>query len=277
MSFKKKYYNKRPTQVRCSYGIACCRYNAKIARLEILMVRKRYTYYFVEFILGHYVPTDDEKLLYLFNRLSNDEKIIIESMDFERMWIHVFGSIPSINNDGYNRFIKGRRKFILAFLDSDSCFGKNRLIILLNNSTGQDCMWEIPKGKCNPGETELEAAIRECTEETNLTIDSYYLTNDQLTMEYSNEHVKYNNTYFIAVANKSACVDRFHRSLSSRPHINFESRRQTSEIVDVKWMGLDELKFLDQSNRFYTLVNNCFKILRTNYRLPKLAELSLIK
>ena len=37
-----------------SVGIACCRYNPKTNRPEILLVEKRYSYNFQTFVFGHY-------------------------------------------------------------------------------------------------------------------------------------------------------------------------------------------------------------------------------
>lgn len=273
----KPFYIKKDPIVKHSYGIACCRYNLVAKRMEILMVKKRYTFYFLEFIMGHYSPNDDVRLLYLFNRMSIDEKIVAESMDFDRMWYHIWREVPTIESDSYPWFCRCRRKFTLNFvavsLDTSRLAGDLRLKQLLSQSTSQDCMWEIPKGKRNPNETELECAIRETAEETGVASSQYRLIGEHIEMQYSNEKVSYANKYFVAIDCTSNISNQYK---INRPRVDFAHARQISEIVDVRWISLEEIKFLDLTHRFSTLIGNCFKMLRSRYRIPKLTELALI-
>ena len=265
--YKNNYIKKDPV-VKHSYGIACCRYNLNTKRMEILMVKKRYTFYFLEFIMGHYSPNDDIKLLYLFNRISIDEKIVIETMDFDRMWYHIWREVPTAETESYSWYCRCKRKFTINFTVPN---GEQHIRSLLTQSTSQDCMWEIPKGKRNSNETELECAIRETQEETNMTTDQYKLLGESLEMQYSNEKVCYANKYFVAVSTTPKTLYR-----ADKPRLTFMNSRQISEIVDVRWISLEEIRFLDLTHRFTNLVTSCFKLLRSRYRLPKLTELGMI-
>lgn len=268
----KRYgFNKKPPIVKNSYGIACCRYNTKDKRMEILMVKKRYTFYYVEFIMGHYTPSDDIKLLYLFNRISNEEKIDIESMDFDRMWFRVWRELPRPETNEYTWFSRCKRKFEMNF--ADDC---HRLRSLLSQSTSSDPMWEIPKGKRNPDETELICALRELQEETGMPSTSCRVIPEDLEMKTVNNKITYINKYFLAIEMNRTPVDQRYKIRSKVAKLNFEDARQLSEIIEVRWMSLVEIKFLDQTNKFTQLIGNIFKILRTKYRIPKLTELGLL-
>ena len=77
-----------------SYGIACCRWNINKQKYEYLLVQKKYTYYFINFVFGHYNLNQKSQLKYLLNRISVQEKYLILSYDFGKMWYHIWGVDP---------------------------------------------------------------------------------------------------------------------------------------------------------------------------------------
>jgi 8-oxo-dGTP pyrophosphatase MutT (NUDIX family) len=269
---KRYNFNKKPPVVKNSYGIACCRYNLRDKRMEILMVKKRYTFYFVEFIMGHYSPTDDTKLVYLFNRIANEEKVDIESMDFDLMWYRVWRGIPKQDTSEYTWFLKCKRKFEANFSNNAT-----RLKYLLSQSTSSDPMWEIPKGKRNPDEKELTCALREFHEETGVDPTTCKLTHDEMEMRYTNNKATYVNKYFLALdTTQQSRLDTRYKIRTSRPKLGFTDARQISEIIDVRWMSLVEIRFLDQTKRFTKIIDSMFKLIRSRYKVPKLTESDLL-
>ena len=63
-----------------SYGIACCRFNKATNMLEILLIKKRYTYSFVAFVFGQYNKKDEKRLKFLFNGMTLQEKHLTMQM-----------------------------------------------------------------------------------------------------------------------------------------------------------------------------------------------------
>ena len=243
------------------------------------MIRKRYTFYFIEFILGHYYPNDNKRLMFLFNRISADEKMEIESLDFSRMWYKVWlvdFSNPMTardpNSREYTSFIKCRNKFEKTFLQDK---GK-RLKTLLSNTTNQDSMWEIPKGrKSNPQETDINCAIRETQEEVCIDTSQYTILSeiDPFTIQYSNEKAKYIHKYFVCIGGN---IQNDNKYRSPKSAVNYLDKRQVSEVIEIKWMSLDEIKFVDYTHRFANLAERVFKLLVKRYKLPKNTKLGLI-
>jgi len=267
----------KPTTVKRSFGLACCRFNLEKKKMEILMIKKRYTFYFVEFILGHYFVNDATRLLYLFNRMSAEEKSELESLNFSRMWYRVwlkdFSDPTQYQSKEYQNFCRCNNKFERSFLRDH---GK-RLKSLLNASTNQDSMWEIPKGrKNNPQEPDLNCAQRETFEEVGIDVNNYTMLPELKTfnIEYTNEKAKYIHKYFVCI--EKVPISDSKKYKSPKHYLNYLDRRQVSEVTEVKWMTLDELKFVDYTGRFILLATRLFRMLVKRYRLPKMTELGMI-
>ncbi len=145
---------------KASYGIALCRYNAeKNNRVEIVMIKKRYSYAFFNFVFGRYKPNDSKYLKHLFNNMSFSEKIDILGMQFENMWYRIWLSIPSkhfdisdiyntnvaqtlSNVEKYRSFFQKKNKFEKNFVND----GGKRLKELIRQSTDAEIICETPKG-----------------------------------------------------------------------------------------------------------------------------------
>ena len=267
----------KPIPVKRSFGLACCRFNVEKDRMEMLFIKKRYTFYFVEFILGHYYVNDVVRLRYLFNRMSAEEKVEVESLNFSIMWYRVwlkdFSDLVNMNTKEFQNYIRCKNKFERSFLRDNG----RRLKTLLNSSKNQDSMWEIPKGrKNNPQELDLNCAQRETFEEVGINIKNYRLLPELKTFDisYTNEKAKYINKYFICIEIEN--IPNSSKYKSPKKYLNYLDRRQVSEVTEVKWMSLDEIKFVDYTGRFYSLAQRVFKMLKKRYRLPKMTKLKMI-
>src|SRR3989344_1481815 len=83
--------NNKNNKKKISIGIACCRINGNIP--EILLICKRCTYYYVEFVHGRYrddIINNNSQLINLFNGMTVEEKIDILSLNFSQIWYRVW-------------------------------------------------------------------------------------------------------------------------------------------------------------------------------------------
>ena len=257
---------------KTSYGIAMCRYNQlKNKQVEILMIKKRYTYHYFSFVFGQYKKYNNKQLQYLFNNMTFGEKVDILSMNFSTMWYRLWLSNPEKNyniynlykddknNDKENRinhiecYFRKKEKFESIFL-KDS--GK-RLRRLINNSSNSVSPWEIPRGSKKLNELDMNCAIREFEEETGIYSDKYSMLWDEkpIIASHKDENIVYRGVYYIAYLNKTS---------DWIPKINFETSNQLSEVEQIQWVSLDEIKFLNlNTNIKKNLVNLCKKIIKT--------------
>lgn len=132
----------------------------------------------------------------------------------------------------HNSYIKGKNKF--EYIISD---GGKQLKNMINRSTNASVIWEIPKGKQIPDETELDSAIREFFEETGISPEYYDILWDEppLVEYFTDLGNTYCNKYFIAKT-------KHHKFWS--PKIYFAIKKRFDEIEFAKWISMTELTYL---------------------------------
>jgi 8-oxo-dGTP pyrophosphatase MutT (NUDIX family) len=278
------------SKTRKSVGLACCRFIGKSNKLEILLVKKRYTYSFAMFVFGKYAKRDDVELKKLFNGMTVQEKIDIMSLRFDLLWYKIWLEFPTsrntephvfdvssvdaidkswkymykhkamINNVPVGKshtktafYIKKKNKFESAFLEDEGV----RLRKLINGSSNTRLMWEIPKGRRNPHETKLDCAIREFEEETSISVDKYSIIFNirPVTESFVSNNTVYINNYYIA----------YSRGIDD-PCVDFKSNSQLTEGGDIKWVTVDEVQYLDRTGRLKKMVKIVFDTFLSKYK-----------
>lgn len=237
---------------RISYGLALCRKNPdKNNCVEILSIRKRYSYHFASFMAGYYKKNNDYRYIkYLFDNMTFQEKICILSFDFSNMWWHLWLTNPergigTIDNIEYKSYFKKKTKFEKTFLHDN---GK-KLKQMVNNSKNCEVIWEIPKGAAETNEKELNASIREFFEETSfnpLWYDVLYHVKP-ITVSYKDNGIIYKHIYYLAVL-RNECTEALN------PKLNFNSM-QIGEVSDIRWLGMSDIRGFDinKKNKNYML------------------------
>lgn len=225
-------------QKKTSIGVALCRRHPETHVPQILLVKSRTTYNFTSFVFGKYKPWDTEKLQYRFDNMCCHEKLLIWSCDFSRMWYHIWLKVPTAddpNDTFYTFYINSRSKFD-RLISKD---GGRRLKSLLSKSSSIDLGWEIPKGRLEPNELEIDCGIRELQEEAGVHPCLYYILNNikPICTTYEDEMVTYVSKYYIAYTDKIF-----------EPKLDYSSITQLSETSDVKWVSLKEASSLTAQN-----------------------------
>lgn len=273
MSFKK--------DTKRSAGIACCRYGKQNNNLEILLIKKRYTYNFMLFVLGNYNKRDEKTIRKLFNGMTLAEKIDIMSLRFDILWYRIWMEFPESkrflkNKDeqtdifkrltntckrnkftpnvslSFDFYIKKKNKFESCFLSDNG----SRLHSLLMGTKNANLIWEIPKGRKKKKETMLDCAIREFKEETGVGLDSYTIMFDirPIVESYISSNTTYIHNYQIAYTNKEFT-----------PKIGLDNYTQVQEVAEIRWVNIDEVKYLDVSEHLYPIVNRIFNVFKSKY------------
>lgn len=238
--------NNTDTRTKQSLGIACCRFNG--TKPEILLICKRYTYAYNLFVHAKYMSSDNNALIALFNGMTVDEKIDILSLNFMQIWYRIW-----LNSARSTTYYVSKNKFETTFLPD----GGARLRKLICKSSNANKIWEIPKGrKRNKNEPDLQCAIREFGEETGINKKSYKVFHyAKRTYGYSDAGVRYNNTYFIGITKHNI-----------EPRINFGMQDQIDEICDIKWMSIEEIRFIDETGRLEKFIKPIFNFIKKHVK-----------
>jgi len=230
-----------------SYGIACARRNNDTGNYEVLMIKKRATYAFVDFLRGRYDPLRHYDLEFMFNEMTINEKILIRGKNFATLWMYCLGKEPTKSSDK-NMYARSLRKFTQLCEHKEGTF----LIDLLNKSTNAELLWEIPKGRIGKNEVPIDSAIREFEEETGIKKSAYQLLFNEGTIEYtfSDGGVRYKYIYYLAVMNNA-----------QHPRYDFSNEHMLIEVAELRFLPANAvLEF--NNNRLYKTIRIIIKKLK---------------
>ena len=217
---------RRCTEPITSLGIILFRHNKK-EQIEYLMIRRRNTLGFVEFMRGKY-NLDNYRYIYnLFSIMTREERLRIVNNNFDYLWNKLW--MDKNTKQYHNEYDNSKKKFeaLKSGFEADDTIINLQII---NNSveySWETTEWGFPKGRRNLKETNLDCANREFQEETGLTKEDYIILNQFEPVEeifLGTNNIRYKHIYFIAKcnSNKNLLIDEN----------NFS---QVSEIGNIKW------------------------------------------
>jgi 8-oxo-dGTP pyrophosphatase MutT (NUDIX family) len=207
-------------QIIYSYGIAC----VNIVNKSICMVKKNKTYAFETFVRARNFNE------HMFDMMSLEEKILISKLNFDNIIRRCYYNARI----GENVYTNMKTRFERAYLYDG---GKNILAQLAKSKRSINGIWEIPKGRSSGNESNIDTAIREFRQETQIDIrDVNILYNKRFTYNFRDMMQNYCYVYFLAFTKKE-CLHNF----------NITEYSQYSEISDIMWFNMDLLKlFIDK-------------------------------
>lgn len=212
-----------------SYGIMC--YYIKNNQIKYLMIKRKDSLCYVEFLRGFYKLENVKYICNLFKYITPNEKKKIISNDFDTLWNSLW------SNYNLNKFKKDYKKSIEKFNKLKEGYYINDNLInfeyILNNSKNNDKIyqeteWEFPKGRRNINEENITCAIREFEEESGLNRENIRLINNKSYEEIyiAINNVRYRHIYYIAKCNNLKNILNLY---------NPNNKIQIKEVCDVRW------------------------------------------
>lgn len=196
-------------------------YNNKI---KFLMVQRKHSLGYMEFMRGKYNINDIDNIKYLLEQTTPLELENIKNKNFDYLWNMLWDNDPNSTNTiknkhHYKEYMISKQKFYQLKMNNNDL-----LISVKPKFTFNE--WGFPKGRRETYETDIVCAMREFEEET------FYNENDYMVLDESNyikenlvgtNGVNYRHNYFLAIIYKN--------------HIkNIENK----EIGDIQFMDLNE-------------------------------------
>lgn len=221
-----------------SYGIICYLKNNNDENIKYLMIQRKDSLCYIEFLRGRYKPENLNYLLKLFKYITPTEKQNILNLDFDTLWRKLWRDydLTKFKKD----YIQSKNKFNKiknGYLVKEKIIDFNYLVnnSINNKKNYNDTEWEWPKGRRNLNEHNIKCAIREFEEESGLPKNKIELINTKSYEEVyiAVNNVRYRHIYYIAKCNK---LDNSIKNL-----FNPTNKTQVKEVKDVKWLNYDNV------------------------------------
>ena len=209
-----------------SIGLIAFRYFN--SEMQYLMIQRKDSLGFVEFMRGKYPIHNIEYIQNIFNEMTVSEKERIRTKSFDDLWNDLWGKWIGTNYRGEERISREKHKSL-----KDGIMNKNIIYdvdYFINNSNTSwvDAEWGFPKGRRNFQEKDLNCAMREFEEETGISKMDVKLALNMVPYEevFTGSNLKsYKHKYFLGYINET---------------IELTNNYQKTEVCEVKWLNYED-------------------------------------
>lgn len=205
-----------------SFGVICYRITPE-NNIQYLMIQRKDSLSFMEFIRGKYENDQDDYIKMLLSGMTINERKMLIDKPFEYLWNYVwYQNTPPKQTSEYN---SAKKKFESINF---------KLQLLLNQSVSQfvDPEWGFPKGRRKIKEEDVDCAVREFDEETGIGSSNITLIDIPPFEEifYGTNKVLYRHVYYVAIAPYN----------SNKLIINPKNYNQVREVRDISWLSFKD-------------------------------------
>jgi len=195
-------------------------YHTYMERIKFLMIMRRHSFTYIEFLRGKYNLYNKENIKNLFKLMSWQENLSILTNTFDMLWNNLW--MITAHNYTY------KKEYINAMIKFNKLKEYNFYNLLDSNnlSVYSEPEWGFPKGRKNINENIKTCAMREYIEETTLQ-NTVIMDNINMVEELyvGTNNVNYKNSYYIG----------YNPTLEEPSNIV-----ESFEIGDIKWVTLNE-------------------------------------
>ena len=216
-----------------SYGIILCRPSSK--GFQFLMIRRKDSFGYIDFIRGKYSPYNIEQLQHTINEMSIHEKQQIINENFSTLWTNMWGNTSESQFRSEESIAIKKFDLITHGVYINDVKYTLRDLVEKSNTTWTETEWEFPKGRRNPQERDLDCGLREFEEETGYSQDNIFIVENILPFEeifIGSNHKSYKHKYFLAYMNECKNQDK-------DDVVNLQKYQKT-EVSKLAWKTYDE-------------------------------------
>ena len=204
----------------------------KSSSIEYLMIRRKDTLGYIDFMRGKYSVFNKEYIMNMMKQMTNTEKTRLKTLPFLTLWKDIWGD-ELISNQYRMEEVVSREHFESlkkGIYCNDDYYNLDSIIDESNAyETWEEQEWGFPKGRRNHNEKDFQCALREFGEETGINIK--YLRNIDNIMPFEesftgSNYKSYKHKYYLAYL-------PYENSLKMN---NYE----VSEVSNMQWKTYDE-------------------------------------
>lgn len=221
-----------------SYGIIIAKKEEEDEDIKFLLIQRKNSIGFIDFIKFKYNPNNIVFLGKLFTDMAPYEKNDLLNLSFSDLYKKSLASpMKRINTKDYEK-AKAQFEYIQKGYMVDDEFISIKTLIDSNPSYKSTLEWGFPKGKRRRGnEEDMQCAIREFEEESNYKSSDYTLINFPRNAFW--ELYRGTNDYYYLYIYYVAFLKR-----GKPAYIDPKNICQVGEIGDIKWVTFDQAKML---------------------------------
>ena len=199
--------------------------------IKFLIIRRKHTLGYIEFIRGRYKPDNVDGIVFLFQQMTKEEIAKIGTMSITELWDDFW--VDTQKKLLYEKeFQKTKQKFE-KLKNGDETELTLDFYVKHVVPTWDQAEWGFPKGRRNKSESNKECALREFEEETGLIKDDYILLEGikPLVEEFIGTNgVRYKHIYYVGYANSDTV-----------PYVDVNQIHQVTEIGDIGYYTYNEV------------------------------------
>jgi ADP-ribose pyrophosphatase YjhB (NUDIX family) len=208
--------------------------NEKNHKIKYLLVRRRDSHNYVEFLIGKYDINNISFLNTMFSEMTINERNNILTKDFDNLWNNLWGEKNKKKNKlGYNESYNKYNILKNGFYHPSGELINLEILCKNNNCVFKEPEWGFPKGKRNYKEKNINVALREFTEETGIDSSKINIISqiNPITETFLASNNKYyKHIYYVASINNLIDVK-----------VDNNNKLQIKEIGDIGWFESNEV------------------------------------
>lgn len=213
-----------------SYGIIIYRKKQDEEAYEFLMIRRKDSFGYIDFLRGKYSPYHVEQLVSIIDQMSLEEKEKVQMLSFETLWKDMWGATTKSQYKSEeilsNKKLEQLRSGVYVNKTNETI--KLEDIIKMSTTKWKETEWEFPKGRRNHQEKDLECALREFEEETGIPQSKLKIIENLMPFEETfigTNFKSYKHKYFLGTLDET--------------NINLDTYQKT-EVSKIEWKSLED-------------------------------------
>lgn len=198
--------------------------------MKFLLVRRKNTISFIEFIRGNYPLDDYNYIKNTFQNMTKEEFKLVQTQTIDQLWQYLWSGKDDnhkkeyeITTEKYYKLKKG--------IEINGKIYDLEYIFKNVKSNWDETEWEFPKGRRNIKESDIDCANREFMEETDFKLGEYQILDAKPIDEIftASNSTRYQHRYYLAQI-----------ETDKQPELNDDNIHQQIEIGDIRWFSFSE-------------------------------------
>ena len=197
--------------------------------LKYLMIRRKDSLGYVDFMRGKYPLFNKRYLLNIINEMTLSEKINLLEKDFDVLWKELWGDHIGVQYRGEEKTSKEKFNSLKTGITLKTQSYSLESLINESESKWDEPEWGFPKGRRNFQEKDLCCALREFEEETGCNKNAIKIVYNLLPFEElftGSNYKSYKHKYFLAYMEEDINLENF----------------QKTEVSKIEWKTFNECR-----------------------------------